>query len=357
MKEDLDKQITDNVPEFFFIWDIKTQKIIYLTQGYKDYTNFKLKKLTDYKRMLEFVHPDQREQFEKVLESFDADNAYQDHDFKVNNEIYTATWMNLRTFPVEDRKGEVYRIVAHVSDVSHRKAQLSEMEAINERSEDIIRMLAHDLKNPLLNIQGILKMAADAVQDERTDEALNFIHIMGKASHRSLQLIGSMLELLELSGPHMSVDFVKTDLKSLLDHVLKSFEDQFSTHNIELVKEITNRQVQVLIDPQKFQHVIFNLFSNAIKFTPDGGKVTVQLTCDDEHPVLRVKDTGVGICEDKFEDIFKEFSKVRRNGIRGEKSTGLGLSIAKKIVELHEGSITVESEPEKGATFIVRLKR
>ncbi len=357
MKEDLDKQITDNVPEFFFIWDIETQKIIYLTQGYKDYSNFKIKKLRDNKLMLDFVHPDQREAFEKVLESFGADDAYQDHDFKVNNKAYSATWMNLRTFPIEDKRGEVYRIVAHVSDISHRKEQLSKLEAINERSEDIIRMLAHDLKNPLRNIQALLGMMEDAVQDGQSDEALNFIHIMSKSNHRSLQLISSMLELLELSGSHLSVDLTKTDLKSLLDNVLQSFEGQFKANKVELVREIDNQQVQALIDPQKFQHVIFNLISNAVKFTPEGGKVTVQLHCDDHHPLLRVKDTGVGISEDKLEEVFKEFSKARRNGIRGEKSTGLGLSIAKKIAIMHEGKISVESKPNQGAIFTVRLKR
>ncbi|MEQ9437882.1 MAG: ATP-binding protein [Cyclobacteriaceae bacterium] len=355
MHENLDQQITENVPEFFFIWDLASQKIIYLTQGLGDYARVELTEEPDYERMLDFVHPDYRTQFENILHSFSADHAHQDHDLQVHGEKYRAKWLNLQSFPIEDDDGQVIRIVVHISDVTQRKEKLSSLEELNEKNESVIRILAHDLKSPLNNIFMLSELAGKKMKGGDQQQVLNFLKMIREVSKDTSKLIESMLELLELTDSRLSAEMHKVDLVSLVANTLKSFAPRFQAHEVHLVQQWPEEPVHARLDAQKFQHVISNLISNALKFTPASGKVTVQIYQEKDRVLLKISDTGVGIPAEKQQEIFNEFSKARQRGLHGEKSSGLGLSIVKKIVELHQGEIRVDSTPKIGTTFTVVL--
>lgn len=116
-------------------------------------------------------------------------------------------------------------------------------------------------------------------------------------------------------------------------------------------------KVYVSLDDTKFMQVVNNLISNAIKFTPDGGKITLALEEQDESLLVRVEDTGVGIPQKYHATLFDKFTNARRPGIKGEPSVGLGMSIIKTIVEWHQGKIWFESEENKGTRFFVQIPK
>lgn len=357
MDENLDKQITENVPEFFFIWDLATQKMIYMTHGHESFASVELQEQSIYGMMLDFVHPEHRKKFEEILHGFAADNAYQDHDLKVNDEKYSAQWLNLRSFPIENKRGEVYRIVAHISDVTQRKEQLNALEKLNEKNESIIRIMAHDLRNPLGNMIMLTELAENEIKHGDPQKSYSFLKMIREAGKNTHQMIDSMLELLELNGSQLPLDLKRINLNVLTENLLQSFTYSCKAYDLQLERQLPEKPVHVTLDAQKFCHVINNLLSNALKFTPRGGKITVQVEETEEHVVLSVRDTGIGIAQDKQEEIFNEFSKARQRGLHGEKSIGLGLSIAKKIVELHLGSIQVESCKGQGTTFTICMPK
>ena len=355
MQENLDQQITNNVPEFFFVWDLARQEIIHLTQGLRDYARVELTDSTDYERMLDFVHPDCRSDFEEILRGFSVAHAYQDHDLRVNEDKYRAKWLNLKSFPVENDQQEIVRVVAHISDVTERKEELSALEEMNDKNESIIRILAHDLKNPLSNIMMLSQLAEREVSGNNQPRALDFLKVIQETGSHMNALIGSMLELMELSDTRIDLDMHNTDLISQVNNNLQHFAAQFSQYSIKLVTEWPEEPIFVVLDAQKFQHVVNNLISNALKFTPPNGTVTVQISREGKRVLLAINDTGIGIPSDKHDEIFEEFSNARQRGLHGEKSTGLGLSIVKKIVELHQGEIRVDSTVGEGTTFTVIL--
>ena len=357
MKENLDQQITSNVPEFFFIWDLESQQIIHLTQGLREYARGELTEEPDYQRMLDFVHPDDRVRFEKILHSFSPDNAYQDHDLRVHEEKYRAKWLNLKSFPVDDDEGKIVRVVTHISDITQIKEELFSLEDLNEKNEVVIRILAHDLKSPLNNIFMLSDLSERNMKSGNHQQVLKMLGMIRETSKDMRMLIDSMLELMELTDSRLIPEIHNIDLVSLVANAMEKFATRFREYDITLNQQWPENAVYACLDAQKFQHIVTNLLSNALKFTPAGGQVTVEIIEQDKEVFLKVKDTGIGIPENKQKEIFHEFSKARQKGLHGEKSTGLGLSIVKKVVELHKGSIEVESEPDTGTTFIVRIPR
>lgn len=355
MQQNLDKQITETVPAFFFIWDLAIQKIIYLTHGYRYYAKGHLQELSAYERVLDFVHPRHQEKLEKILQSLSAANAYQDHDLRVNEEKYKAQWVSLRTFPVEDELGLTQRIVAHVSDVSHRKQQINALEELKEEKETLIRMLVHDLKNPLNNMIMLSALARKEFQEGAAEKGNAMLAMLEEAGKSTNKLVESLLEVLELRASQFSLDRRKVDVNALVRDILQYYLPQAAAHQIQLELQLPEKPVYLSLDAQKFHHVIDNLLSNALKFTPQAGRITVKVEQNKQQVLLFISDTGIGIAEDNQKQIFQEFSPARQRGLHGEKSSGLGLSIAKKIIELHQGQIRVESQIGKGTTFTVVL--
>jgi two-component system sensor histidine kinase VicK len=160
-------------------------------------------------------------------------------------------------------------------------------------------------------------------------------------------------EFLESAGAGLK--FQRVELVDQINVLLQGFERMDQDHHKHFQVTASAPQVLVEVDQDKFMHVIQNLVSNAIKFTPAGGHIRVHVQQEPDAVLLSVRDDGIGIPKDLQPRLFDRFTKSRRPGLRGEVPTGLGLSIVKRMVELHGGSVWVESEENQGATFFVRV--
>ncbi len=356
-KENLDKQITENVPEFFFIWDLDVHEIIYLTSGFQELATVKLKEKTSHDRLLEFVHQDHRHMLENLLESLSAENSHHDFDMKVNAEKYDAQWLSLKTFPIENQNGEIHRIVGHITDITSRKAKIDSLEKLNKKTKDIIHILAHDLKNPLANITMLASMAKEGLLKNDQTQMYTFLSMIERIGNETDELIKSMLNLMELNADEIQLELQELDLSQLLQEAVERFLPQLDKYQIQLDTRFPEEPVKAKIDLYKFNHITNNLLSNAIKFTPSGSKITIRAENQGNQAMFSVTDTGIGIPKDKQDEIFREFSPARRKGLRGEKSTGLGLSIVHKIIALHKGKIEVWSEEGQSTSFTVLLPK
>lgn len=356
MKDNLDQQITENVPEFFFIWDLTRQNIVYLISSYKERATSKLKPKSAYERMQHFIHTDDRQKFRDILHSLTEERPYQEHDLKVNHHKYHGQWLNLRTFPIENEQGNIYRIVAHISDIAQRREELSKLENLKEKHEYIIHILAHDLKSPINNMMVLSSLAKKEIA-EKENRVYQFLSMIEEAGSSVLKLAESILKLVELEEGHLSLNLQKHDLSDLLKKSVANFTHKAAINHIELTLQLPKKPVKIILDAVKVHHIIDNLLSNALKFTPEGGTVTVSLSQNQEYALLNVSDTGIGIDENQQQEIFKEFSRARRRGLHGEKGTGLGLSIVRRIVDLHQAKISVKSKQGAGTTFIVKFRK
>jgi signal transduction histidine kinase len=150
------------------------------------------------------------------------------------------------------------------------------------------------------------------------------------------------------------IDTRRTEMNHFLKRVISDWKMQKNARN-GIVFIGTKDQVFSEINAEKFQRVMDNLITNALKFSKDNGKIDIYLNAKDGQSIVEVRDYGLGIPSEMLPHIFERFSKARRPGVRGEQSTGLGLSISKQIIENHKGTIEVASEERKGSTFTIRL--
>jgi signal transduction histidine kinase/ligand-binding sensor domain-containing protein/DNA-binding response OmpR family regulator len=229
--------------------------------------------------------------------------------------------------------------------------QLQEMDRMKSR---FFANISHEFRTPMTLILGPLEKWFARMTDE---EARRDFSIMRRNVQRLQRLINQLLDLSRLEARKMELRPTTLDLLRLVNRCFQSFESQAKIKAIQFHLESSEPQVLARIDPDKMENIIYNLLSNALKFTPIGGKVAVQLaTVQNPAAVeIRVRDTGIGIPGEQLEQIFNRFYQVDDSFVRTHEGSGIGLSLAKELVELHGGSISVNSEPGVGSVFIVRL--
>lgn len=240
-------------------------------------------------------------------------------------------------------------------DISKIKESESHLQKINDLNRNVVASIIHDLKTPISNIQYLIKLLANDSKIKPEDKIEIFDHIIYSCDD-STQLLEELAELTSLDTNPGTVIKEKTGLNLFILSVIEPYRKRINELKISLILELTNEKIYVNISKDKFKRVLVNLLSNAMKFTPEKGKIYIKTFLRDENTVrIEIADTGIGIPIKYQPFIFERFNKSSRSGLRGEKSTGLGLSIVKQIVELHGGKISFLSSESKGTTFFIDL--
>jgi signal transduction histidine kinase len=219
-----------------------------------------------------------------------------------------------------------------------------------------LSVLSHELKAPLNALEGYLLMMQEKQAGDRIDDYINHID-------RSLQRIQGMrnliMDLLDFTKIRLERKDEKIQKLNLADVAaaalvtVQPYAIQMEvTVNLDVKKEII-----IMADPTDIDIIFNNLTSNAVKYNKVGGKVDIIIDSDDNEVIMKFADTGIGISEDDRKILFKDFMRVKNEQTRNISGSGLGLSIVKKVVELYFGSITVESKPDKGSIFTIRLPK
>ena len=230
-----------------------------------------------------------------------------------------------------------------------------ELQKLNKQKNQFLGMAAHDLRNPLGAISNFSEVLYDEAAKALNQEQLELVSIIRSSSEFMLQMVNDFLDISKIESGKLDLDLQPTDILSLSKQNI-SLNRIFSTKKgIELVLNHEGDIPVMLLDAGKIEQVLNNFISNAIKFSYPQSVIKVQINKSDNHLVISVTDEGQGIPEKDRDKLFKAFEQTSVKTTGGEKSTGLGLSIVKKIVEGHKGKIWVESEVGKGSTFYASL--
>jgi PAS domain S-box-containing protein len=230
-----------------------------------------------------------------------------------------------------------------------RQLQVEHLEELSTFKTDLLNTAAHELKNPLTPIRLQLHLLkSSGPLNERQEKAAQTVE---RNFHRLNVLIQDMRDVARIQSGKLSLERGRVDLEQVVREAAESFEEPARQAGVELAAELVERPV-VEADGGRVSQVLFNLVSNAIKFTPPGGRVTVEVRRESGGAAVRVRDTGRGLTAEQIERLFRPFSQVHQPGEVKEKGTGLGLYICKGIIEQHGGSIWAESPgPGQGCTF------
>ncbi len=229
----------------------------------------------------------------------------------------------------------------------------SEAETANRLKDDFVSIISHELRTPLNAMLGWTAMLRKGSLDPPTSaRALQSIH---DNATRQARLVDELLDFSRLQSGRLTLDIERCDLRRLLRGVVESFVPSAAARSVDLDLAPVP-QVELRGDPRRLEQVFFNVLGNALKFTDNGGRVAIQATADDETVEVRITDTGAGIDPNFLPFVFDRFRQGERATSRRYGGVGLGLSIARELVEAHGGRISAESQgPGHGATFVIAL--
>jgi len=224
---------------------------------------------------------------------------------------------------------------------------------LDQLKDDFLQSLTHDLRSPMTAIRGYLQVLSEEMAGPITAEQKKMLNIMENASTKLLHIISNLLDSAKISAGKLKLSLTEVDLRQLAPPTVEILHAEAAKKKITLTLDMPEMMAPLKIDPSLIERVVVNLISNAIKFTPDGGFVTVKFLDLKDRIQCQVADTGPGIPPEFLDRMFRKFEQV--NGTRG--GTGLGLSNCKNIVEAHYGEINVRSKAGEGSAFTFTIPK
>ena len=236
--------------------------------------------------------------------------------------------------------------------VSEKTAQL---ELANRHKSEFLANMSHELRTPLNAVIGFSDVLNERYFGELNAKQGEYVRDINESGQHLLSLINDILDLSKIEAGHMDLDLSQFSLSIAIDNAMVLVRERAIRHQLQLRAEIAPDVTDVVADERKFKQILINLLTNAVKFSYPGGWVMVMAQRDANGVMVTVKDSGMGVAPEDHATIFQEFRQLKSSGSAKLEGTGLGLSLAKRLVELHGGRIWVESERGQGASFMFTL--
>jgi signal transduction histidine kinase len=271
-------------------------------------------------------------------------------------EIFNSTAGEL----LEIRKKLEAKIEIANKDLEEKNKELTfaneELKKLDELKSDFLSLVSHELKTPLssMRISAEYLESEEHIDDPTRKELLSIIL---RNIDRQTRLINDILDLSKIEAGKTEIQLENVSIREIADVSFENNKQIARKKNISITLDIPDNLTSVIADREKLIIVLNNLFENALKFTPDGGSIILSAAEDSDSIEIRMKDTGIGMENEKLEKIFNKFYQVDSSSRRKIGGCGLGLSISSGIIRAHESVIHVESEPGKGSTFSFKLKK
>jgi two-component system sensor histidine kinase/response regulator len=226
-------------------------------------------------------------------------------------------------------------------------------EAANHAKSEFLANMSHELRTPLNAIIGFSDLLSEQVHGPLNASQQSCVGDVLESGQHLLSLVNDILDLAKIESGTMDMEWADVDLTRLIARLVQMSRERAVRQGIQLRMEVCPTLTSVRADERRLKQLLYNFISNALKFTPEGGQITVGAQVAGETVVLRVSDTGVGIAPQEQEKIFDSFYQVDSTLTKSKQGTGLGLALVRKIADLHNGRVWVKSEVGKGSTFFM----
>jgi signal transduction histidine kinase len=299
------------------------------------------------------IHPDDRDRIVGLWEEGINQGIKMEMEFRLlDGNTQTYRWHLARAIPMSNKKGRISKWFGTATDIHDKKIQQQELEKTNEELDNFVYVASHDLKTPVNNLDGLMKILESRMSDDVKREAAPVRTMMSKSIEQLKMTVNDLADVSRLQ---------RLDEEEIQQLDVKELIEEFKNNHHVLMRETGARIEEELgiknfrFSRQHFRGILDNLLSNALKYRAQGRllRIKVQTYETDTHYVLVVQDNGLGIKAEYHEKIFEMFRRFHKQA----GGSGVGLYIVRKLVEKHHGHIMVESEPEKGSNFRVYLQK
>ncbi len=256
-------------------------------------------------------------------------------------------YFSMQISPVMGDEQKLLSVVAIFHDIT-------ELKKFERLRTEFVANVSHELKTPLTSIKGFVEtLQSGAIKEP--EHARRFLDIIDQQTKRLENLVNDLLTLSSLESQQMPMDFQEDKIDAIIFSVMDSYKTQLERMNHDVRVNVAKNLPMVTVDRQRIEQVFLNLLDNAVKFTPQGGRIEIQALQDGDQVRVDVRDNGIGIAPEHIPRLFERFYRVDKARSRDLGGTGLGLSIVKHIVLAHRGNLTVASKVGEGSTFSVFL--
>ncbi len=312
---------------------------------------------------LEGIHPEDLNRFmETYTTAFNLRKSFE-IEFRIKHNDGKYRWIISKGVPRFQTDGRFAGYIGSCTDISDQKAIEEtvkkfneELKVLNSNKDKFFSIIAHDLKSPLSGLLGFTEILVDEYDDLQDAEIKEFIGHSHQGAKNINALLENLLEWSRIQIGQIAYEPEQVDVELVAEDVYRLFHQNARNKKIRLEKSVAP-ELQALADKNMLKTILRNLVSNGIKFTKEGGTITVSAEEKDNFINITVQDSGVGISEENINKLFKIDSNHTTQGTNKERGTGLGLILCKELVEMNGGKIWVESEIGKGTKFIFTLPK
>jgi PAS domain S-box-containing protein len=301
------------------------------------------------------LHPDHVERVEQSLASAWASGEPVEDHFLLRRHDGQSRWFLSRVEPISEAGGErVRRWLGTATDVTEQYIAEQQLRESDRRKDEYLAMLGHELRNPLAAIHSATELVRIIRgEDSRLDHAIG---VLQRQSSHMVRLVEGLLEVSRIARGKITLERSRLDLREVIANVVGDRAGEVALRGLRVSITSLSRPLWVLADRARMVQIFDNLLGNSLKFTQTGGRIDILLAAEDADAVVQFRDTGVGIRPDRLAEIFEPFHQEVQDADRAGGGLGLGLALAARLTQLHEGSLEARSEGlGRGAEFIVRL--
>ncbi len=257
---------------------------------------------------------------------------------------------------VKDNWGEIQGIIVIGRDITEYKKVMNEILIASQFKTELMSSVSHELRTPLNSIIGFTDLLLEQVYGPLNDKQIDFLQDIQFSSEYLLNLINNILDITKIDSGKLKLNFERINLSYLIYQIKTSLVPLYSSKNLDFNIEGLTGKASVYMDAIRFKEILYNLLSNAFKYTLEGS-VTLKIIENEDFWEFKVRDTGIGIDKKDYNLIFKAFKRVSNPIVSSINGSGLGLSITKKLINLHGGNITFSSELGKGTVFTFTIPK
>lgn len=301
-----------------------------------------------------FVHPEDIEETRIIFSKAVEKRVVFEHNYRFRRNDGEYRWFIGRAFPVTNG-GEIVRWFGSLTEIEELVRAQNAVEEADRRKDEFLAMLGHELRNPLAPLKNSLTL----LQNDLGDTQFAKLHsVMDRQVEQMCRLVDDLLDVSRISHGKIQLQKNAVELKNLLQNLESDLQTSIENRDLRLDINLPEEEIWVQGDAVRLTQAISNIITNAVKFSNRGGKIKVRLQVDEKRAALKIRDEGIGMRREAVGRIFDPFTQEDNSLERTRGGLGLGLSLAKGLIEMHNGTISADSEGEnKGSEFIIKLPR
>ncbi len=351
------KQIAQTTNQVFFIYNLNTKQLDYINEQFQQIWNKKGESLNaDLVYLLSSVHPEDREFVELNYQQFLSGPRRKSLEFRLRLPDQSIKWISLHTYKIFSEE-KAHFIAGFAEDITPRKERENNTLKFNTKKNAVLEIVTHQIKGALGIIEEINERIHQEAQRGENQKMQEYTKVIKDLCQHNSHLIRSLLNSEFIESADIVLVRKRFDLVATIEILLEEYRHSARDLQKHFHCQHSGEPVFVEVDEVLFTQVFNNLISNAIKFTHKGGNIWVRIEEKVNSVLICVQDDGIGVPKNLQDTVFDRFTKSRREGIQGEESVGLGMSIIKRIVELHGGKVWMESEENQGTSFFVEIEK